>query len=427
MAAGHELTQISRRSVWMRFTVVTVAITAVIVGTMVSENAFVRLGDWGYPDGQAYQAFSEAWCDLYGAHWMDGIGLVFFWVPVGCVSFVLLSALVHLVEVHREGPPFESYGACLRVATESLFLALVLVMALVLMAFLASGASLHGLRRRPDWEAVLVPGIPACGLILAAWTSRAIQGVGVASFSAPNSPRCEGCGYDLTHQPEDGKCPECGLALRSSLEPGFRRPGCEWERTQRARSWILTVFAVIRDPRKFYGTLKLRSPFTAPNRFGESQIGSIGIGAGLWLLGMFIFFSNRLSPGGKDWIIIPVVASWMVAFVAWGLHRLLAMVVVLDWIRKRTLTDFSWARKVFYYESAFLWVFSLFNGLFMTGVLLTNGNWLSNLIEQWLGHRLYILGLPPEPVALLMGNGFLCALWIWRYYVALAAIRWSNF
>jgi hypothetical protein len=67
-----------------------------------------------------------------------------------------------------------------------------------------------------------------------------------------------------------------------------------------------------------------------------------------------------------------------------------------------------------------LWVFCLFNGIFLTTVFL-GGLWLSDLTNQIFGQRpLYVLGIPPEPLTVLVGNFILCGIWVWRYYIALA-------
>ena len=53
-------------------------------------------------------------------------------------------------------------------------------------------------------------------------------------------PRCEWCGYNLTHVPETGKCPECGTAVALSLRSDLRRTGVAWERKEGPDHWLPT-------------------------------------------------------------------------------------------------------------------------------------------------------------------------------------------
>ena len=71
------------------------------------------------------------------------------------------------------------------------------------------------------------------------------------------------------------------------------------------------------------------------------------------------------------------------------------------------------------YETAFLWVFCLYNGLLLTCFAVFE-NWISD-------HVLNQFGLPAEAFAILFGNAAIIAAWVWRYGIAFRHIRWSNY
>ena len=93
------------------------------------------------------------------------------------------------------------------------------------------------------------------------------------------------------------------------------------------------------------------------------------------------------------------------------------------WIWSGTLRDFRPARKVLAYETTYLWVFCLYNGLLITSFIRDSG-WMSGAFSGFI-YRL--VGLPPEVVAFTFGNGALCLVWLWRFRTAIRAVRWANF
>ncbi len=373
------------------------------------------------------RSFSMALRKTYGRNFFDGIGKLLIVIPIASYVFLVLSSTAYLVDVHRTGSISRSFRRSGLIARASLWPALIFIIICGAAAVSLDYAQRwYGNAREvlgpPPQAIALLPGIPASGLLLAAWIQRALEGLRTPIENTEIRPLCEGCGYDLTHRPMDGLCSECGLSVDSSLQPLVRRPGSDWEKEPGPRSWMKSVVDLVVAPRRFYGRLRIRTPFDAVRRFYRSQWVLIGAGGGVWLTVAL----GKLHARTGELFLIPITGGLMVAFIGWGLHRLLAAVVMVDWIRRKALPDYSWARKVFAYESAYLWVFCLFNGLFFSAVVL-NGHWLTDLTTHWLGHRLYVFGMPPEPFAILLGNALLCCLWVWRYYIALAAIRWSNY
>ena len=431
MVVGCSISRTPRLSLVVRTLLAMILIVGVVVVTAVWDHTFfVVIQDSKYLTISAgEQSFAEAWAYLYGDYLLAGIGAVFVILPPAMLAFNLLSAFTHLIDVHRHGRFIASLGLAIRATSASLWPALGLITICCALGLLLDRYGWDQTKRfiePPPWALVIIPGVPACGLVMAWWTSRAI-GAATAGFPAvEHSPRCEGCGYDLTHRPAGGLCPECALSLDDSLLPETRRPGSPWERQGGIVGWVKSVAAIVIAPRQYYGRLQLNSPIAAAHRFARWQFVLIGLGAALWAIFLCMIVAQP-RPRSGEFLFFPLIGGLWAAFIAWGLHRLLMAPVLGDWIRRHALVDFGWARKVFYYESAYLWLFCLFNGLWSTWMFATDGRGLSNLTDQWLGYRLYILGIRIDEFVIFLGNGLLCCLWIWRYYIALAAIRWSNF
>lgn len=108
-----------------------------------------------------------------------------------------------------------------------------------------------GSRGRYDEEAVgfLVMWVLATWwvMLLVRLGSR-LPGPGAGSAWEPRAVSCEGCGYDLAMLPTDGRCPECGLAIKASLH-SIRRPpafaAARWY--MRPSGWVRTTFASLRS------------------------------------------------------------------------------------------------------------------------------------------------------------------------------------
>lgn len=381
--------------------------------------------------GNVERSWSEAWQVAYGRNFFAGVGLVFLWMPPACALFVMLSAWTHWIDVHRRGSPIISFGMAVRVAASSLWVGLVMSAALgtigvLLDHYWLTHPEMFYRTGPPPWAVVLAPGIPISGLLLALWTRRALDAATPEPPAMVIEPKCEGCGYCLVHRPADGLCPECGISVDSSLRPSVRRSGSPWEINPNLGTSTQTVLNALRDPRSFYSSLQLRSAVGPAHRFARYQLFFLAVGAWIWLE-IIVFLATRQRARFEPMLFFPTAGAAWIVFIGWGLHRLIAAGVFSDWLRRNALPDYFWARKVFLFETAFLWVFCLFNGLIFSSIVANNGLWMTELLTKWLGHRFYIHGMPVELFLVPMGNIALCGLWIWRYYIALAAIRWSNF
>lgn len=386
-------------------------------------NATVELAWRDSHYGMIERSFSEVWQDWHkhGVGWVELLfAFLVAFVPVlsGFVAWLLLPS------VHRSGSVWRSYALAFRGAAAGAGLLTGLTFAIGAAAVALSNARDRNIGSgyySPPSPVIILVGIGSlCSLIF--WVSRAVRSLGEEAAAVELPPRCEGCGYDLTHQPASGLCPECGQSIAPSLTPGLRRPGCQWENEDRSpTTWLSTVRGVLFSPNRFYGALKLRSPMDAPQRFTGWNYVLIGAGTAAW---MAVIAAEALNA---DFIcFLPLLMMFLVLIVAWGLHRLTGALATSWWVMKGTLPDPSWARKVIAYESAYLWMFCLHNGAWVT-TLTVNDRWLSQLFFSTTGSQLSLFGMWLEPLVLMGGNAALLLLWFWRYHLAARAIRWSNF
>jgi hypothetical protein len=147
---------------------------------------------------------------------------------------------------------------------------------------------------------------------------------------------------------------------------------------------------------------------------------TIGLGAAVWV---FILMIALGAPGELIYF-VPCGAAFVVPLVGWGLHRTIGALVASWWVARGMLPDARWAKKVIAYETAYLWVLCLYNGLFITSFVAYD-DWISRSLSPIV--QLRPGGAMLEVAVLFFGSGALCLGWFWRYGVAARAIRWSNF
>ena len=341
-----------------------------------------------------------------------------------CMGTAFLAWL-NLPLIHRCGLVLQSASLSFRAVATAGGLLVALTIAIGVLILVANREDRLGSRGVP-FELVMAVwmGTPVGVTFLLERIGRAVSAVAERPLPFDLPPTCESCGYDLSHQPDDARCPECGVRVGHSLSPD-RRPGVDWERPGRSsfQTWVETSWSVVTEPRVFYTRLRLRTNFAAASAFLMRTHVCLGVVAGSLAL--------VLSVCGEVWddwwepAALAVIVALCGSLGCWLGHRLGGAIVVTWWIFSRALPDVRWAAKALAYESAFLWVFCAFWGLFATSIV-AGGAWLS----EWLGKDFFynvFWRMPAELVVFLGGTGLLALVWFWRYRIALRAIRWSNF
>ncbi|MCK4340869.1 MAG: hypothetical protein KAY37_04010 [Phycisphaerae bacterium] len=387
-------------------------------------------GDWEVRE----RTIGEVWRDWRASAFKGWIGtaeitlaLVLILGPI----LVLLLGWLNLPLVHGTGSVWRSYKRSLRAGTAFLWPLTVLTVACGTVLILAVHAGFRGFSGRPLW----LVSISSATCVLALWLRRAVRAVASGEPEQTLPPRCEGCGYNLTHQPAEGRCSECGLALDDSLVAWRSRLGSAWARQKSVSSWVRTVCDVLFRPRAFYRAIKLRTPPAAAEAFAAWNYVLLPLGALLWTVVLFVLALLKESGPKWYWIIseLPWIAwnaVYICAMILFGLcwcwlgQRVLAALVVSWWLARQPLPDFRWAVKVMAYETAYLWTFLFYWGALRASFVLDE-MWISKL----LGIRyVTVLGsMPVEFAVFLFGTLGLVVIWLWRYRIAHRAIRWSNF
>lgn len=342
---------------------------------------------------------------------------LFRWAALGTLGAALagiIAAWLFLPDIHETGPPTASFLS----ATTAILSGTGLLAAIVLAAAQAHRAAVP----YRDAELIYVYGVLTGLWLLILWMSRAAHALRMPPPADPLPPRCEGCGYDLTHRPEGGVCSECGLSVAESLDATSRRRGWSWEaaNSEPVVCWCEAQIMALHAPKRFYQRLRLRSEPAASRGFARIQWPAIGFGAGV---GMLVLLLTRLQRVNELYQ-IPPLAALASSLAGWFTHRFVAAVVMSVWMRQSSLPRMEWGRRVIAYETAFLWAFCAFNGV-MISCFFYEPRWFRSAMER-LPRLSSYFGLPTELVCLMMGNAILILFWFWRYATATRCVRWSN-
>ncbi|MCP4251325.1 MAG: hypothetical protein GY778_30180 [bacterium] len=366
------------------------------------------------------QSMGEVWRRWHRHGSFGPAELMLVSLPLGLVALAALGAWLHLPTVYRAGPVRLAFMRAFRgVAAGSGVLAL---MALVL-GGLSVAVTRPPFGASQSTVALLMISYPAALCLLVCWVGQSVQGARGSDRAIELPQRCEGCGYDLTHRPSDGLCPECRLDLASSLTPDLRRPGCPWEDDKSDKHILATARDILFRPSAFYGHLKLRTPVDRAVTFARWNYGYIAGGAAAWMFIMLVMTAPR-ADAKIVWI--PCAMFFLIPLVGWSVHRIIGALATSWWVACGLLADVGWARKVVAYEAAYLWTFCAYSGLlFSSFAVLDDASWITRLIGSEFFMRL--LHIPAEPAVIILGNLALCVLWLWRYRLIIRAIRYSNF
>jgi hypothetical protein len=366
------------------------------------------------------RSIAEVWREWHAGPGISPIVIIFLVATPLAIGWLASMAFVLVPDVHADEPWSAAFGRSARVAVASLivFLHFFVGMSVVSVthARMRSGANIGP----PVVEFIVISTTLAA---LVAWTVGAARSARPPMPAAAIPPRCEMCGYDLTHVPDNGLCPECGLDASYSLRPGAARPGAAFDRAAGRAAWLESTQALLFNPTRFYRTLTLRDGCDRADRFALWHYVAIGLGAWSW---MFICLGLSSFVQDFEWLFLPVLVAFLALLAGWGTHRLVAAIVAAAWILRRELPSSNWLRKIIRCETAYLWAFCLFNGAAITfGMFWEDSPLWRDFIRRFLRDALG--GLPPEPILILAGNGVLIVLWLWRYRLALHNSRWANF
>lgn len=116
--------------------------------------------------------------------------------------------------------------------------------------------------------------------------------------------------------------------------------------------------------------------------------------------------------------------AFLVPLAGWLTHRFVAAVVSTWWFARDMLPRPQVACVVLVYETAFLWVFCLYNSVLLTSFFLFD-KWMTELLGRQFWNNLF--NAPTEPLVLLGGNAALILYWLRRYHRCLQAVRWANY
>ena len=333
-------------------------------------------------------------------------------------------AWLHLILVWRVGSVWHAYRTTFRAVSS--------VGGLPSLVLATCGAAIVLARRSIYFSNLFGPDLEFKLLILAAgtlwvtvgWLNRAVGGLGSQPVQLDLPPRCEGCGYDLTHRPDDDRCPECGRPASASLTWGRLRRPSPWVQSPSPRTWLATTWTCLVHPTVFYRALALRGPGYSERHFAAWTYGLIAAGGFAWgwaAIGLMVLRAGPW-PGAAAALLVLSAATLLGTLGCWFGHRLIASVVLTFWVARRAVPDGRWAAKVMTYESVFLWVFCAFWAAMLTSFAL----W-----EDWVGQVVFRrrtwLAFPVELWTTLLGTVALAGVWLWRYHIAWRAIRWSNF
>ncbi len=245
------------------------------------------------------------------------VGLVF--ATLGALLQISL-AWIYFPLLHRGGTLAAGVLAALHpVARTTHWLILV---AVVPVAFVESRDYLHHLAEDLGVMTLLLL-VTTSAWAYIALVSRTVHRAAPAMSEIRSVPRCDGCGYDLSHAGE--LCPECNLPVADSLLPERRRSGQPWDRA--ADSWPLwakTSLELLFRPRRFFPRLEVQTTLRAARQFRNLHLRWIAAIAPLWLSSTIALgaLTHLNSMSDLRYVgFIPAITLGVVTIVGLGLGR----------------------------------------------------------------------------------------------------------
>jgi hypothetical protein len=370
----------------------------------------------GYEWRLEHRTIAETWRAWHANGFIGPAEYVLFFVTAGVALLAAFLAWLQLPYVHQGEAAASAYRRSVGAVTSCMGLLFVLTGFCGVLGF-----GLEAMNLRDQYlgciMALAIPGSIWWCVIRITQAGSSARG---PVFLEEGGPLCEGCGYNLTHQPADGRCPECAARVIASLTPGPLRRRTAWEKKRSAPAWITTTLNVLTKPGAFYRSLRLTENEDHPRSYARWHYPLIGFATMVWL---FCCVWSLGPSSGDPVFIIAMVAMLITPLCGWGVHRLAGALAFSVCLAHKSLPDLTRMRRVMAYETAYLWVLCLYNGLLFTSLFIW-GMWMSELVGRGARGVGYI---PLEPLAVLLGNLLFTLLWFWRYRIAIRAVRWSNF
>lgn len=386
-----------------------------------------------------YRTPAQVWADAHAQYYvseLEIIGIVAFLTAMGAL---VVYAWLQLPRMHGCGEIRRTFGRCLRGS-----IALVLPATLVMLLY---GSTIIGRDHMYRTGSAPFPppmgfyllinsdiGPAFAGLVIIAvltWSGRAMRAAAADDTPLELPDRCEGCGYDLTMQPPDGRCPECARPVATSIGPGTVRRGVVWPQQRSPTAFFATIRDVISQPTEFYRRLRVRTEHRTAERFALLVYALAGVGALIWLFtihsiefGLSRTIDLILDLRG-DLAGISLAALTIGPLTLYAGHRVGAAIVTTWWLVRGFVPDTRWTWKIICYEAAWVWVYCGCWGALITTFMF----W-----PDWPVELSYLLGMQrpwPTPfvgaMLVLMATAGLSLIWLLRYERAGRAVRWSNF
>lgn len=385
----------------------------------------IQFETYGHVKGKVVFRYSSI-MDVVNEWRVDPVRSPLFIIPavctVGLAFCAVFTAWLLLPNTFRGGSALQAWRAAFAAVLSCVGILNVL-MAGLLAGYIAQNALFGQDRDLRELSAVLcVLGSFLAFACLIKHMEQATLLAGNMQAHEAHTLRCEGCGYDLTHQPQGGLCTECGLELRESTNLDARRRGIPWQRGRSLTNWAVSTLQLLFRPASAYRMAQVQRQPKDSVQFAFFHRAAIAAGACYWALCLALNYS-----GGSvfEHVVIPIHVAVVVSLVAWGLHRLVSAIVFTYALMRRTVRDGAASHHVIQFEAAYLWAFCLVNGALVTSFFVFDGTWMSTVIT---GRPLYFFqGLPIEIWIIGGLNVGLILLWCLRIWKGFHAVRWSNF
>lgn len=408
-------------------------VAAVFIGVSLATYATLVAGIalW---DNLNIAGVSRSWAEVWRAwhekgtfDWFGPAERAALLIAVGGAALVLFMGWLNLSFAYAHGSVAPAYWRCVRGGSALLVPLIVLTLLLGVVA-VPLADTLNDLALPIFYsQFIWFGGVAIVGVTLLLAHRSVVAELAPVVPLPVLPPRCEGCGYDLTHQPADGRCPECGKSVAESLDVNARRPAGVSDGSD-LQLPLEVAASVLFRPRIHYARLRVRDGNECALWFAGWQIAGIFCGAVLWAILMFLLLAARHGPPtpmrGTDVLAGVTMASIGISFgttCCWFLWRVVAAIVASVWLASQVLPDFRWAVKVICYESVFLWIFCVYWGAALGSMVLLD-DWVARLT----GLKHGFFGLPAELLLIATGSAALLGVWFWRYALALRYIRWNN-